>query len=379
MIPEFLARLYANSADVLGWKWVPDDHLIDTSQTVTPPQAPFAAKQDYVVLRVAEMYLQKTRRLWREYYPVVHTFVAYGDPAAQRTVAGIAGPGQLKDLGTENLDRLVGLAYRIAGPIVYDGQDIEMLAGLYAVPAKDGAKVILDTLGQLSSLTPTIKQAVELANIFKGGIEGLLGLSGTTLALGIRDALRTPGAGIGRTARPGFLVAFNAPASSINEQELWIKGGRLCQGPNPIAATEFKSTDAMLFELHRGPSRAPGWARLPELATHAESFDTALRETSSDELPKRINDLYRRFEAQLASSEELTDPDKGIIRGQVADELLMRVKKIRGGGLIEEKSMTPQQTINVRSFRPSEFLDIPAGVELISRPEGVPVFSRPLS
>ena len=53
-----------------------------------------------------------------------------------------AGPGQLKELGTANLDRLVGLAYRLAGPMVYAGDDLDVLVGLYAVPAQDAAKVL---------------------------------------------------------------------------------------------------------------------------------------------------------------------------------------------------------------------------------------------
>ena len=373
-IPQFLAKLYANKADVLGWKWVPDENVVDDHQNPVAPGAPFAPLQDYVVLRVAEMYLQNTRRLWREYYPVVHAFVAYGDPAAQKSVATIAGPGQLKDLGTENLDRLIGLAYRIGGPLVYDGQDIEMLAGLYAVPAKDGAKLLLDTLGQLSGLVPSLKQAVDLASIFKGGVEGLLGLEGTTLTLGVRDALRAPDAGSGRVARPGFLVAFNAPASSIDAKMLWVKGGRLCHGANPIVASEFKSTDAMLIELHRGPSRARSWATLPSLADHASRFDSVLRETSADELAKKVNELYRQFEATLSRVDDLTDPDKGEIRGLVAGELRTRVEGIRGGGLIEERAFgAGAVNVNLRSFRPSEFAELPPGVTANFRPEGRPV------
>jgi hypothetical protein len=371
MIPEFIAKIYQNQADVLGWTWVPDDHIVDDNFEPVPAIPDFAPKQDYAVLRVAEMYLQQTRRLWREYYPVVHAFVSYGDPAAPRTVSTIAGPGQLKELGTENLDRLIGLAYRIAGPVVYDGQDIEFLAGLYAVPAKDGAKLLLDTLGQLSSLAPAMKQAIDLANIFKGGIEGLLGLGGTRLALGIHDALRISGA---RRARPGFLVAFNAPASSIDPKTLWIRGGRLCQGPNPIAATEFRIADAMLIELHKGSSRAPSWATLPQLASFVEKFDNTLRDAPEADLANRINSLFRQFEATLSRAEDLTEPDKGTIRAESASQLQERVKKIRDGGLIEEKSLGGGTiSINPRTFRPSEFSDMTPVSMRANRAEGTPV------
>jgi hypothetical protein len=358
---------------VLGWKWVPDDHVVDANQDPIPSPPPFGVRQDYMVLRLAEMYLRNTRRLWRECYPMVHADVAYGDPAAQRRVDTIAGPGQLKDLATDGLDRLIGLAYRLAGPIVYDGQDVELLAGLYAVPAQDGAKLLLDTLAQLAGLVPSLKQATELAGVIKGGVEGLLGLSGTCLTLGIRDALRAPGLGIGRTARPGFLVAVNAPASSIREDQLWIKGGRLCEGPNPIAATEFKSSDMMLFELHRGASRANNWATFPALAQHSANFDTALRQTSPGKLAGKINGLYRHFESDLNSIDDLTDPDKAAIRAIVASELKKRVDAIRDRGPIEEKSVDGvRRMMDPRSFRPIDFDEYPPTAKLPSRPEGVP-------
>jgi hypothetical protein len=128
-----------------------------------------------------------------------------------------------------------------------------------------------------------------------------------------------------RTAKPGFLVAVNAPSSAVRPETLWVNSGRLYEGPNPFAAVEYKSYDMMLFELHRGPSRTSTWATLPPLASHANAFDVALRETASQELGRKINDLYHRFELDLRKIDELTDPDKAAIRGLVASELRNRV------------------------------------------------------
>ena len=249
--------------------------------------------------------------LWREFYPLVHSFIAYGDPAAPRSTASIAGPGQLRELGTDNLDRVIGLSYRLAGPLVYDGQDIELLAGLYAVPSRDGAKVLIDTLSQLSGLVPTVKQANDIATIVKGGVEGLLGIEGTRLTLGIHDALRAPGAGAGRQARPGFLVAVNAPAALVQPDELWIKGGRLYEGPDLNSAQPFASHDMMLFELHRGPSRASNWATLPSLAPHVGEFDAILKgDAPVQELKIKLNKAFVAFEADMNAVVDLTGPTR---------------------------------------------------------------------
>jgi hypothetical protein len=372
IIPQFLTALFQREALVLGWVWVPDNQVVTATNQPVQPQPDFGVGHDYVMLRLAEMYLKKTRVLWKEFYPVVHSFVAYGDPAGQRSVATVAGPGQLKDLGTDNMDRLINLACSLAGPMVYDGQDIELLAGLYAVPAKDGAKLLIDTLSQLSGMAPALKQLTEVAGIVKGGMEGLLGLSGTALKLGIHDVLRAPGAGAGRTARPGFIVAINGPADRINPASLWIKDGRLFEGPNPIAARPFDSYDMMLFEIHRGPSRASTWATQPKLAPHVQLFDVALRESPVN--VQKVNKLFVDFEADVGLIDDLTLPDKAAIRAMVGDDIKSRVAKIRGGGLIEERSVAGEQKrVAIGGFSPLDIPDLPPGLPLPARAQGQPL------
>lgn len=375
IVPDVLVKLFARSAQVLSWQWVPDDHVLDGKLRAIPPAAPFAAQQDYVVLRLAEMYLKTIRVLWRERYPVVHAFVTYGDAGAPRSVTTVAGPGQLHDLGTANLDRLVGLAYRLAGPIVYDGHDIDLLAGLYAVPARDGAKPLLDTLSQLAGVVPGLAQADAIAGVIKTGMEGLLGIADTELVLGIRDSLKPEGAGQGRTARPGFLVASNAPQAGLDPTQLWIREGRLYAGVNPVAARPFDSHDMMLFELHRGPSRATTFATLPALSERVAELDAILRDGPNADLEARLNASYRKLEDQLRASTELTAPDKAAIRSLVADDLKKRVKELRGGSLFETRDVGGQRTdVELRGFSVRALPEPPAGAPLPARDDGQPVF-----
>jgi hypothetical protein len=369
-IPAFIQRLFTSQAPVLGWQWIPASNVLDEQLRPMPPEPPFAPRQDYVVLRLAEMYLRTLRVLWRERYPVVHAFVTHGDSAAPRSITTVAGPGQLKDLGAPNLERLIGLSYRLAGPIVYDGQDLELLAGLYAVPARDAAKPLIDILAQLGGLVPGLAQAESLAGLLRTGVEGLLGLEDTRLELGVRDVLRRAGAD-GREARPGFVVAVNAPQGRLVPEQLWIKAGRLCQGENPLVAHPFDAHDMMLFELHRGPSRALSFATLPTLAEHVKRFDAILRDAPVEELPKQVNAAYRAFEAALRGVEDLTDPDKAAIRALVASDLKTRVKAIQDGGLIETRDATGASApASPRSFSALALPEPPEGVPLPARPEG---------
>ena len=91
-IPDFLDRLFRRQAQALGWQWIPEANVVDGHNRPVAAEPAFATGDDYVVLRLAEMYLKTTRVLWREYYPVVHSFVAHGDPLAQRSIATVAGP-----------------------------------------------------------------------------------------------------------------------------------------------------------------------------------------------------------------------------------------------------------------------------------------------
>lgn len=374
IVPDFILNVFNRQAAVLSWEWVPDDHCVTGDNRPLAPEPPFVVEDDYVVLRLAEMYLRTTRVLWKEAYPLVHSFVGYGDPAAPRSVAAIAGPGQLKELGTDNLDRLIGLAYRLAGPVVYDGQDIELLAGLYAVPAADGAKVLIDTLAQLSGLVPALKQVTDVANIVKGGVEGLLGISGTRLTLGIHDTVRLKGGA--RPAGPGYVVAINAPSGTVLRDRLWVRGGRLYEGNNPVMARPFDSHDMMMFQLERGPSRATGWATQPRLAPHVAAFDALFKnELDAAQLKSRLDKQFRAFEGDLRAIDDLSRPDKAAVRALVADDLRQRVAAIDSGGLFEKRAVAGvARDVSVRGFSPLLIADPPPGAPLPSRPEGEPVF-----
>ncbi len=138
-------------SEQLSWGWIDDGHIVGGASA-----PPFAAKQSYFMVRLSEMFIHDQRVLWKKFYPMVHGFIRHG----KREFAEVAGPGQLKELGTANLERLVGLAYPLTTPIVYTGADIDLLVGLYAVPGQDAAKVLLASLGQLSSLRSNSARAI---------------------------------------------------------------------------------------------------------------------------------------------------------------------------------------------------------------------------
>lgn len=99
-----------------------------------------------------------------------------------------AGPGQLQDLGERNLEGVLVLNYRLAGPIPYRGEDLSLLASVYAVPREDGAAALVGTIGALAGFVGAgAAPGIEIANVVKSGVDSILGLGDTQLRLGVND------------------------------------------------------------------------------------------------------------------------------------------------------------------------------------------------
>jgi hypothetical protein len=369
---NFLKGIFQREGQSLAHFEVLPDHVADNNKNPVELDEAFRVSDDYVVISIAEMFLGKTRVLWREFYPVVHSFVNYGNPQAPKDVASVAGPGQLKDLGTANLDRVIGLAYTLAGPIVYDGQPIELLSGLYAVPAKDGAAILIQTLSQLSGLVPQLGQAVQLAGILKGGAEQLLGLDGTKLTVGLHQTFYTPATAQGLLARPGFVVAAYQPAQQVDPAKMWVIGGRLYYGDDPVSAEPAGKYDYILFQLSKGPSRVPTWATIPALAGHSAKFDEILKTTPPEKVTDELHAEYRRFDSSLRASPDLTKPDQNAIRALVKLDLKERSDAIISGDEFLSRSAgeAPVST-TPKEFRPS-LLEIPDDLSLLIESGNVP-------
>ena len=97
---EVFDRLVHGRAEPLSWDWIPDDNIVGGLNTT-----PLQARQSYVVLRLAEMFLRDQRVLWKKFYPTVHGFVVHGG----REHSEVAGPGHADHEGAE--DEIVGIVF----------------------------------------------------------------------------------------------------------------------------------------------------------------------------------------------------------------------------------------------------------------------------
>ena len=75
----------------------------------------------------------------------------------------------------------------VAGPTPYQGEEVSILAGLYAAPGQDWAKALIDLLSVILTFNPTIQVADTLATAVMMGVTNMLGLNEVNLHLGVRD------------------------------------------------------------------------------------------------------------------------------------------------------------------------------------------------
>jgi hypothetical protein len=350
-ILESLRDFFVKKGERLFWKRLPAQQVYDGYE-----EEPIENDQAYFVLRVKEMYLQHTRVLWRKFYPMLHGSVKYGN----REDLSVTGPGQLKELGDSNLDRVINLNHRIAGPIPYKGDDVTVVVGLYAVPGQDATKALIDTVGKLAALGGVaLGQALEVTNVVKSGVEGILGMDQTSLSLGVEDTFYK-----GNPFRSGLYVGISAPSSQVNLNELWLRDGQLIKGKDPIVGKPYVDYDYMIFEVERRPSRTD-WPGLPDIADFNEQFAAVMRDTSLDVEHKqaKLKDLWPQFTQVVADSPYLISADRAQIEVSVSTSLKERLDAMKNKNPFETKAWGDDV---VRSKPPTEFdfVDVPDYLDL---------------
>ena len=344
---DFLA-LFRQQGQQLFWQRLDDRRVLGR-----PSGESIQADEAYVVIRLAEMYLGTSRVLWRKFSPLVHAFVEYGNNGPLHAVAG---PGQLQDLGEANLDRVIVLNYRLAGPIPFKGGDLALLIGLYSVPRGDAAAALLSALGALSNVAgPGATTAVQIAGIVKDGVDNVLSLGTTQLRLGASDTF----GGGGNDLRSGFHIGIGAPRPQVPADRLWIKDGHLLEGNSAVLARPFEGADYFVVHLERLERRAD-WPGLPGLAEYEQRFGDILKGAGDVAAKKaELAGVWPLFGEALVTSPYLTRFDAGQIANDVKADLRGRIDALESGGLFETRGWATDRTV---AYQPAnvDFALVPA-------------------
>lgn len=345
-----IREIFLGKSKKLLWERLNPSHVVDgvTGQG-------FEKDEAYFVLRMKEMHLATTRKLWRRFYPMLHSFLEYNNTNTH----AVAGPGQLKELGEANLDRVINLNYRLAGPTAYMGGDVSILVGLYSVPGEDAARALVDTVGVIANLSGlALGQAINIANAVKTGVENIVGLDEARLELGIRDSFFQ-----NNPLQSGYYVGINAPRSEVDFDQLWLDKGRLIKGSDPVVGVPYKEYDYMVLEIERRTSR-DDWPGLPGIAEFQQKFSAIMRDSllSVQEKRERLKSIWTQFTQVLAESPHLIRPDREQIAESVSSDLKARLRAMESGNPFETRGWADG---NVTAKLPTEFdfLDVPDYVD----------------
>jgi hypothetical protein len=307
--------IFVGKATKLFWRRLPAGQVAEgyTESDITNDQA-------YFLLRLKEMYLRTTRVVLRKYYPMLHGYAAYSG----QEVHSVSGPGQLRELGDRNLERLINLNTRLTDVTAYKGGDVDILVGLYAIPGQDAGEVLINTLSSVASLAGlAVGQAMQIANLVKTGVEGMLGLNTAALQLGVRDTFYPE-----NPFRSGHYVGVNAPAERVDLSQLWLRDGRLVKGPDPFRSRPYDDFDYMVLELEHREYR-DDWPRLPGMIESNDKFDQVMGDKGLKPAQKReqLGLLWPEFQNALDTSPFLVEPDRQRIAKSVADHLEAMLQK----------------------------------------------------
>jgi len=335
-----LKDLFKNHAEKKIWKRLGDDHVIDSSsgQGIDKNDA-------YFVIRMTEMYLENTRKVWQKFYPMLHSFTEYLGQERHE----VAGPGQLKELDDSSLDRIMNFNYRLTDTTAYLGGDVDILVGLYSVPQGDAAKTLLDTVSSVAGLAnAALGPAMEITRVVKTGIEGILAFDKSRLQLGVRDSFFT-----NNPLRSGYHVAIDASEADVDFDMLWLKGSRLMKGASPDDLATYEDHDYMVLEIERIPSR-DDWSSLHELSKFEGQFSGLITNPTMDRDQKimALKRMWPEFQEALRASRSLIHRDKERIATDVAADLKKRLPK--EPGLDFESAATFAYAEVTNSFNPRD-------------------------
>jgi hypothetical protein len=341
-----ILSLFGAEGDHLLWTRLADDHVVggESGLIIKPEQA-------YFTVRLTEMFLGRSRTLWRRFYPVVHAFSIHTGSEEH----AVAGPGQLQAVTDVGLDRVVSLNFRLAGPTPFRGGDMSIVAGLYSVPGDDAAKALVETVSALAGVaTLPADQVAPVAQVIKTGIDGIFRLGTTKLRLGVNDTFIAS-----NPLRSGFHVGIAAPETEVDLDRLWLRDGRLITGKDPIAGTAFTGHDYMVIQLERS-ERLSNWPALPGMSESQQRFSNVLADTllSVDEKRGRLGGLWPGFCETLTSSPHLTFSDAQRILNDVKHDLRARLAAQQTGNPFEIKAWGTDSTA-MRSPAIIDFAEIP--------------------
>lgn len=254
---EFFDRILRTQSSAPAHFTIADDHLLDGVAQDAPTF--FTPHKSYFEIRLKQMMLRDKREYWRGFRPFSTFVTGFLHDGQAREAPFLVGPDLLGERAqTLGGDSVEYRNLRIAGPYPYEGDDVQLFAGLSRTEAGNWA---VQTLGLLETFAKAfdvskVTQYIEIAAPLVKGIEGFLGMRDIELRMGLQRAYEQPvgrgGAGPS-TLRARHELLLNLPDTGLDpltiQRRFWVKDGRLFFGDRPETARPYQDADFLLFEI----------------------------------------------------------------------------------------------------------------------------------
>jgi hypothetical protein len=262
---------------------IPPGHASGTGSDL-----PIRAFEDYIGLRVNQLFLAAERRWFTEIEPAVFASVEFLYGGKDRTDAVVLGPQQDSALPPGTVLR----NQQVFGVHPFRGGRITWTVVLSQVPVRNIARPILDLLQGAAGLAVPGMDLAAQANIGRlvlDGFERLAGLEGVKPLLGVRESIDVDQ---NDPLLPGH-VALLAGAPP-DPRRLWVRDSLLFEGETADSARPLVGRDFVLLEFTRAPDgRRSDVERLP---FHADS------ERARESGGKPSDDSWAEAKALLAAA-----------------------------------------------------------------------------
>ncbi|MEO0684955.1 MAG: hypothetical protein AAFY76_07895 [Cyanobacteria bacterium J06649_11] len=287
-------------------------------------RTPINTGEAYCRIWLVEMRLAKDVDWFKQRYPVVHTAVRFNHGGKSITIPYIAAPGNLKELATDNLDKVIQYNYPLTPLFPFNQGLVELQAGLFSMAVSDFIGNFIKTMGRFSQLLPVpeLSKVLNLADPVYRGIEDLLDIGERRLELGYQQTFADADGGGSNLLREGYFVAILAAEQQINSEQLCIVNDSLkvaSPGKTKVFVREAKPLEGytyMLFCLEK--RTAQDWESLSNIKELVEQAQDAVF-TGKYEAVKTL--LLPAIKAAIYRSPDIVKSDRRKMLLKIEDYL----------------------------------------------------------
>lgn len=221
-------------------------------------QLEFSPGENYLNITVNEVWLSIKSKLWDKVEPMVFvaTEILYLNrdrgQAEKLTLPLVIGQNLLGNYGNSTLPTPEGVSYQntvVIGPIPYIGGPVTWTIILYQVPSGNSAEAMLKLLDTISGSIVSLTGLGTFINVSQAILKGFGMLLETRKPVPLMGKRVVFQANSPFILKPGYFVIINCPEDSITVENLWVKNGRLFEGPDIANAKPFSKYDFILFNV----------------------------------------------------------------------------------------------------------------------------------